>query len=204
MSAAWLLSSVLLGKRIVRLGGKTVIFISLIIIAAGAALLTSLTVLTPVMLVILSVFVLGFGFGGAFTTLTIVIQTSVSYRKRGAAMAANTLLRTLGQTIGISVLGIIFNFAVGRYFQQIGIAGVNSGDLYTSAAAELGVTEQQTAASLSSAVGSVSLVFLALSVLCVILILLSRESRVLRRMTRKNRLQVRVISLAQPIRLIIS
>ena len=173
MSAAWLLSSVFLGKQIERLGGKVVILISILFIAAGSALLTSLTVLTPVVLVILYVFVLGVGFGGTFTTLTIVIQSSVTYGKRGAAVAANTLLRTLGQTIGVSVLGIIFNFAVGRYFQQIGIIGVDPRNLYTSAAAELGVTEQQTATALSSATGRVSLVLLALSVLCVILILLT-------------------------------
>ena len=35
---------------------------------------------------------MGFGFGGAFTTLTIIVQESVEYNKRGAATATNSLL----------------------------------------------------------------------------------------------------------------
>lgn len=37
------------------------------------------------------------GFGGSFTTLTIVVQSSVDFSRRGAATASNSLVRTLGQ-----------------------------------------------------------------------------------------------------------
>lgn len=173
MSVSWLISSVILGKYIEKIGGKSVILISAIMILIGTTLLTLLDVNTPLSMVILFAFILGFGYGGAFTTLTIVIQTSVSYHKRGAAMAANSLLRILGQTIGISILGGIFNFYIVKYFQQIGVNGINPSNMYASAAENVAVTNEQIRASLNHSLFYIYAIFIALSLLCVIFILLT-------------------------------
>jgi hypothetical protein len=112
---------------------------------------------------------MGFGLGGAFTTLTIVIQESVQFNKRGAATATNSLLRTLGQTIGIGIFGSIFNVFIVRYFTNLGITGVEPSNLYKSSINNITVTAQQIKLSLVSSLHVLFLIFIVLSILALIL-----------------------------------
>lgn len=68
----------------------------------------------------IAVFIMGIGFGGCFPALTIIIQTAVGYDQRGAATALNSLVRTIGQTVGVSSFGSLLNLAMARYFAQDG------------------------------------------------------------------------------------
>jgi MFS family permease len=133
VSVTWLLASVFTGKAIPRFGEKAVIAVSSLVIAASCLLLPTLGLNSPLLLVIVYTSVMGFGFGAGFTTLTIVVLMSVDYNKRGAATASNSLVRTLGQTIGISIFGSIFNLSIVKYLTGVGIKGVDAGNLYTSA-----------------------------------------------------------------------
>ncbi|MGB8450791.1 MAG: MDR family MFS transporter [Anaerocolumna sp.] len=169
MSVAWLMASVILGKCIVKYGGKSVIMISIVILLIGTILLPTLGINSPLVLVLIYVFIMGFGFGGAFTTLTIIVQESVDYGKRGAATAANSLLRTLGQTIGVSVFGSIFNFYIVKYFINIGIPGVDPGNLYKSSSHAVAVTSEQVKFSLNSSLHVLFLILITISALSLIL-----------------------------------
>ena len=169
MSASWLIASVILGKCIGKYGGKAVILISNAILLISTILLPTLGINSSLLLVLIYVFVMGFGFGGAFTTLTIIVQESVEYNKRGAAMATNSLLRTLGQTIGVSVFGSIFNLYIIKYFIKLGINGVDPSNLYKSSTYNTDVTSEQIKISLNS----------SLHVLFIILIIISSISMIL-------------------------
>ncbi|HZG85434.1 MDR family MFS transporter [Paenibacillus sp.] len=79
------------------------------LIVAGSAALAAISTATPLWLIVAFIFVSGLGFGIAFTVFTLVIQSSVGIEMRGAAGASNMLLRTLGQTIGVAVLGSALN-----------------------------------------------------------------------------------------------
>lgn len=169
MSASWLIASVILGRYIVKYGAKTVIIVSNVILLISTVLLPTLGINSPLLLVLIYVFIMGLGFGGAFTTLTIIVQESVEYNKRGAAIAANSLLRTLGQTIGVGVFGSIFNIYIIKYFVQLGIKGVDPSNLYNSSAYNAAVTGEQIKFSLNS----------SLHVLFIILIIISGLSLIL-------------------------
>ncbi|EHJ01624.1 major facilitator superfamily MFS_1 [Clostridium sp. DL-VIII] len=169
MSVAWLLASVFLGKCIVKIGAKSVIIISNVILIIGTALLPTLNINSQLILVLLYVAIMGFGFGGAFTTLTIIVQESVDYSKRGAATATNSLLRTLGQTIGVSVFGSIFNLYIVKYFTQIGIKGVEPSNLYNSSASNLTVTSEQIKLSLNSSIHILFIILVVIGILSLIL-----------------------------------
>ncbi len=132
MSVTWLLASVYVGKAIPRFGEKAVIAVSSLVVAASCLLLPTLGLNSPLFLVIVYTSVMGLGFGAGFTTLTIVVQMSVDYNKRGAATASNSLVRTLGQTIGISIFGSVFNLAIVNYLTGVGIRGVDAGNLYST------------------------------------------------------------------------
>ena len=169
MSVSWLIASVVLGKCIGKYGGKAVIIISNVILVISTILLPTLTINSSILLVLVYVFIMGFGFGGAFTTLTIIVQESVEYNKRGVAMATNSLLRTLGQTIGVSVFGSIFNLYIIKYFVNLGINGVDPSNLYKSSTYNTAVTIEQIKLSLNS----------SLHVLFIILIVISSISLIL-------------------------
>ncbi|WP_054873897.1 MDR family MFS transporter [Oxobacter pfennigii] len=110
MSISWLLSSVILGDVIPKYGAKKVITVSGIVVLLSCILLLTLNAESSLIAIIVYSFFSGFGFGGALATLTIVIQSSVGYEKRGAVTASNSLLRTIGQTIGVSIYGGLLNF----------------------------------------------------------------------------------------------
>mgnify|MGYP001113174840 FL=1 len=170
MSVAWLVSAVILGKAIPKHGERAVIALSTIILVVSCALLPTLTVSSPLLLVIIYITIMGFGFGGSFTTLTIVVQSSVDYNKRGAATASNSLVRTLGQTIGVSVFGSMFNLSIVKYFSKLGIQGVEPNNLYSAASVNYGVSIDQIKASLHSGLYSV---FILLTILTVVSLTLS-------------------------------
>lgn len=164
MSVAWLVSAVILGKAIPKYGERAVIALSSTILVISCALLPTLTVSSPLLLVIIYVTIMGFGFGGSFTTLTIVVQSSVDYNKRGAATASNSLVRTLGQTIGVGVFGSMFNLSIVKYFSKLGIQGVEPNNLYSAASVNYGVSIDQIKASLHSGLYSVFILLIILTV----------------------------------------
>lgn len=169
MSVFWLISSIIGGKLFLQHGGKKVILFSHVILLAGVALLPTLNTNSSLLLIIAYVSIMGFGFGGAFTMLTIMIQESVDYSRRGAATGTNTLLKTMGQTIGVGVLGSVFNYYVVKYFSDKGICGVNANNLYQSSSLSNALTVEQIKLSLNS----------SLHVLFIILIIIASLSFIL-------------------------
>ena len=169
MSISWLMVSFILGKLLMKYGEKTVAVGANIVILISAVLLSTLGVNSPVFLVLIYGFMIGVGFGGVSTTLIMIVQDSVDYGKRGTAMAANSLFRTLGQTIGISVFGSIFNLGITQYFTTQGIMGINPTDLYQSSSSNSALSTEQISLSLNSSLHLLFIVFIIIS--CISLLL---------------------------------
>jgi len=109
MSLAWPLSSVIVGRIMYRIGIKaSVVFGSLVVLAASIWLV-ALTIQSSLLSWIGIVVVLGVGMGFLSTPQTVIVQSVVGWEMRGVANASNTLVRSLGQTVGIAVFGTIFN-----------------------------------------------------------------------------------------------
>lgn len=151
MSLTWLLAAVMLTKAIPRYGERTVVEWSAAVLLAGCLPLLFLGLSSPIILLIMITLLMGFGFGGSFTTLTIMIQESAGFAQRGAAMALNALVRTLGQTIGVSILGGLLNSRIVEYFNQSGLPGINPNDLYSTQGLPPGMTALQVKQSLNFA-----------------------------------------------------
>ncbi|GAA0116116.1 MDR family MFS transporter [Clostridium senegalense] len=134
MSIAWLLSSFILSKTLSKYGEKIVVIVAIMLLTIGSVILKLVGVSTPIVLLIGAIVIMGFGFGGVFTTLTITVQSAVGYEKRGAATSVNALIRTLGQTIGVSIFGGIINSSIAKYFAGLGMNGINSENIYNSEA----------------------------------------------------------------------
>ncbi len=169
MSVSWLMVSFTLGRFLIKYGGKAVTLVSSVILLISTVLLSTLGIDTPVLLVLAYGFIIGIAFGGAGTALTTIVQDSVEYNKRGSAVAANSLLRTLGQTIGISVFGNIFNLHIAEYFSSRGMEGIDPNDLYQSSGANNLLSADQVKLSLSSSMHALFMVFIIISCLSLVL-----------------------------------
>ncbi|HHV65433.1 MAG TPA: MFS transporter [Peptococcaceae bacterium] len=177
MSLSWLIVSYMLGKLILKHGGKTVTIASNVALLLGLMLLPILGVDSLLILVILFSFTLGFGFGGVFTTMTIIVQESVDYNQRGVAVAANSLFRIIGQTIGISVFGSVFNLSITKFFLGLGIKGIDPSNLYNSSVQSNVVTPELIKLSLNSSMHVLFLLFILLAVAALVLGLLMPQEK---------------------------
>jgi MFS family permease len=164
------LASVILAKAIPQYGEKVITVLSSFILLISCGFLLFLNIRSPLILVIIFTFIMGFGFGGGFTTLTIVVQALVGYNKRGAATASNSLIRTLGQTIGVSIFGSIFNSNIVSYFSNIGIKGVNPENLYSQPDLSGSISGELIRASVNS---GIQLVFIVTIVIAAVSLALS-------------------------------
>jgi EmrB/QacA subfamily drug resistance transporter len=169
LSIAWILSTVILSKGIPKYGERVITVLSVLILLLSCGLLLLLNLKSSLMQVVIYSFIMGFGFGGALPTLTIAVQASVGYDKRGAVTASNSLLRTLGQTIGVSVFGGLFNSRIIKYFAGIGISGIEPDNLYSASALSTGVTAEHIRVSINSGLHVIFAVFVLLAVLSLVL-----------------------------------
>ncbi|WP_096200553.1 MDR family MFS transporter [Bacillus sp. FJAT-45350] len=115
MSLGWPLGAYVSGKFIVKLGTKPISLTGVILIALGSFALTFITGTTPNFILIVIMFFIGLGFGLSFTVFTVIVQSSVEWNHRGTASSSNAFLRTLGQTLGIAVLGAVLNQHIGGH-----------------------------------------------------------------------------------------
>jgi fucose permease len=169
MSISWMLVSIPLGKLILRFGGKLINAIGMAIALLSLIPLLWFTQDSSLVFIIAIVFILGIGFGIAMTTQTMAIQDSVGFEKRGAAVAVNALVKTLGQTVGISIFGATFNAGILRGFDAKGIAEYDLGNLYDLSAYQMGVTWDQVVDVLLGAIHLVYAIFIGIAVVCAIL-----------------------------------
>ncbi|WP_034550945.1 MDR family MFS transporter [Carnobacterium funditum] len=109
MSFTWVLGSFIAGQLMLKQPVKNILTSSLVIISISALIITQLPLATPFYIFLLVTALIGLGMGLAITTTTVTVQNIVPKNQIGVATSVNTLFRILGQTIMISIYGIILN-----------------------------------------------------------------------------------------------
>ncbi len=112
MSIAWQLGAILAGYLLYRIGSKATVIIGAFAIVAGSLWLATLHLDSPYWHMIGFLILIGYGMGHVATPATVLVQSSVSWEWRGAATASNTLMLSLGQTVGIAVFGSVLNASI--------------------------------------------------------------------------------------------
>jgi MFS family permease len=89
--------------------GKWKIYLVLggIFMLAGFGMLSTIDHSTNVVLIGVFLFVLGFGMGMSMQNLVLAVQNSVAASDLGAASSTVTFFRSMGGTVGVSVLGAV-------------------------------------------------------------------------------------------------
>lgn len=117
-SLMWIVGSFISGKLLGKLRPNQIINISLSLILIGAIAMVMLPAYTPFWSFLLISAICGTGFGITVTSTTIIVQNQVEENQIGVATSFNTLCRTLGQSLMISVFGIIMNSSMLRGVRQ--------------------------------------------------------------------------------------
>lgn len=108
MMAGVLGSSIVAGRLITKSGKiKPYIVAGSILLVAGFALLGTIDHETSLVLVGAAMFIVGVGVGMTMQNLVLAVQNTVSLKDIGAASSSVAFFRSLGGTIGVSVLGAV-------------------------------------------------------------------------------------------------
>ncbi len=108
MMAGVLLSSTISGRMISRSGRvKPYIVVGSIVLTAGFLVMGTMDHDTSLLVIGVGMLMVGTGVGLSMQNLVLVIQNTVPLNELGAASGAITFFRSLGGTIGVSVLGAI-------------------------------------------------------------------------------------------------
>ncbi|MBL1223497.1 MDR family MFS transporter [Enterococcus sp. BWR-S5] len=121
MSVLWMVGSFIASNMLEKTTVKKVLMIGLSIILAGGICLILVSVKAPVYLFFLIAAGLGIGFGITITTTTVTAQSSVPHSEVGVATSFNTLSRTIGQTVMISIFGVLLNSVMASKLAQSGL-----------------------------------------------------------------------------------
>ncbi|MFJ8857191.1 MDR family MFS transporter [Streptomyces sp. NPDC102451] len=103
-----LVSSTVAGRLVSRTGKvKPYIITGVIVLALGFLGLSTIDHETSLVIVSLGMLAVGAGVGMSMQNLVLVVQNTVPFSELGAASGAITFFRSLGGTIGVSVLGAV-------------------------------------------------------------------------------------------------
>jgi len=183
MVGGLLVSSTVSGILITRTGKwKRYLVAGSLLVAIGFGLLATIDHATN--MVVLGVFlaVLGVGIGMTMQNLVLAVQNTVAATDLGAASSAVAFFRSLGGTIGVSVLGAVLSTRVGTLIQSgltdipgaAGAAGSGDIGLATLNGAPAPIREL-IQVSYGDATGRIFLISALLSVITIAAILLIRE-----------------------------
>ena len=135
MMAGLLIASTLFGGVISRTGKWKAIMVSGgVLTVLGTILLGTLTYETSLVLVGVYMAVLGAGLGMLMQNLVLVVQNSIEVKNLGVATSAVTFFRSLGGTVGVSVLGSVLGTIVSSQIKD-GITALAPADQAAAAAA---------------------------------------------------------------------
>jgi len=132
MIAGLLLSSIAVGQLISRFGKwKGYLVLGSILLIAGISLLTTLEYDTNFALVSVYMFLMGAGVGMTMQNLVLIVQNTARPEEMGASSAGVSFFRSLGGTVGVSVMGAALATSITGLFatsrQALGEAIANLG-----------------------------------------------------------------------------
>ncbi|PRY37749.1 EmrB/QacA subfamily drug resistance transporter [Geodermatophilus tzadiensis] len=181
MVGGLLVSSTVSGVLITRYGRwKGFLVAGSLLVVTGFGLLATIDHETDMVLLGVFLFVLGVGIGMTMQNLVLAVQNTVAATDLGAASSAVAFFRSLGGTIGVSVLGAVLSARVGDLIAAglppeaaaaSGGGGVGLADLADAPAP----VQELIRVSYGDATGRVFLVSAVIAVAAVVAILLIRE-----------------------------
>lgn len=102
------------GFVMARLSYRTILVSTLILLAVGLALLTTISADSSRLMITLYMILVGLGIGASFSVLTNAAIHSLPPTQRGAATSTLNFLRSFGMMLGITIFGILQSHSMTR------------------------------------------------------------------------------------------
>ncbi len=122
MLLGWVAASIVSGRLIARVNARTLVLIGVVALMFGAVLLTQAGRLTSPLALGAALGLMGVGMGLSIPILLIAVQTSVARGDLGTATATVQFSRSIGGTIGVSIMGAVLSIGLNA---QIAAAGLD-------------------------------------------------------------------------------
>lgn len=125
MMLGMLVTSVSAGQVLTRTGRyKPVPIFGAVVLTLGVWLMSTLSSETSTLTAMAFLFTMGCGIGAIMQVLLVAVQNIVPHDDLGAATSASNFFRSLGQTFGSAVMGVMFTARLDHYLPRL----VPSGD----------------------------------------------------------------------------
>lgn len=109
LSILWIYGSALAGRWMAQYSMKTILLRTLGIALIGGVALLLIPMDAPFFVFLIISAITGIGVGGTIVATTVQAQNSVPLDQLGVATSFNTLSKTIGQTVTVSLFGLILN-----------------------------------------------------------------------------------------------
>jgi MFS family permease len=116
MSIGWPLASAFSGRLYLKIGFRNTALVGACISIAAGFGFFSLGQHSSIIEAAFCSFLIGVGLGLGSTSLVVLIQSIVSWNRRGVVTGANMFMRQLGSTLGVAVYGTLVNAALAFAF----------------------------------------------------------------------------------------
>ena len=115
----WVVMSVVGGRLMFRIGYRPTILAGLIVLTGSFAVLTTFGKNTSRAWLIGDVLAMGIGMGLVMFALLITVQNSVSRGQLGIATSLNQFSRSIGQTVGVAIMGTVMTLSLAAHIAEI-------------------------------------------------------------------------------------
>ncbi|NTU50503.1 MAG: MFS transporter [Desulfobulbaceae bacterium] len=105
VSFGWVTGSVVCGRMLNKYGFQSMAFSGSVIMLTGFLVLNQITIASPWWYLFICTNWLGFGMGFVATSTLVAVQVGVPKRKMGVATSTVQFFRSVGGTVGLSILG---------------------------------------------------------------------------------------------------
>ncbi len=188
MTLSWVAASIIGSRLLLHFGYRVIALAGMVSLTAGSLLMVTLTATahspTILPLIMFSLGLMGVGMGLSVPAFLIAVQSSVPRRKLGTATAGVQFSRSIGGTLGVSIMGVILAVALSANLAAAGVDAnsVALGELINpdSAHTAAGVLDLAVQDALAGAISRVFIAALVASVLALGVTALAPRERIAR------------------------
>jgi predicted MFS family arabinose efflux permease len=121
MSLSWTLASIFGGRLLLRMGYRTLSLIGMVLLVAGAFLMSQIGTHSSLFSIMLFTGLMGIGMGLSVPAFLIAVQSTVKKCDLGAATSTLQFFRSIGGTLGVSILGAYLSSSLASRLLVAGI-----------------------------------------------------------------------------------
>lgn len=109
MMLGMIVTSIVGGQLVTKVKFRTLFIWGIVLMGLSLYLLSTMNVDTTRFTVSLYIIILGLGLGLIMPTITLAVQSTFSIEQRAVATSATQFFRSIGSTLGVTILGVVLN-----------------------------------------------------------------------------------------------